>query len=167
MREWNSNEDVGVLFDESREHRLKLKCTWDDTLPECLYIMLNPSTADNDRCDVTLGRCISLAKSNGFGSIKVVNLYPFRTPKPKLLWQATIKSYVENIVTVTKSMENAGTIIVAWGGQVKKKSDFSWVLDHARKDGKTVYCLGENKSRTPKHPFVERGKKLEKFLYRG
>lgn len=54
MREWKQNENVEVLFDELKEHRLKLTCKWNDRLPGCLYIMLNPSTADTNRCDRTL-----------------------------------------------------------------------------------------------------------------
>lgn len=166
MREWKPEENIEVLFDESNAHRLKLTCTWDGTLPRCLYIMLNPSTADNDKCDPTLGRCISLAKDNGFGSITVVNLFSFRTPKPKLLWEANVQSLPENVCNVTEAMNEAEVIIVAWGGAVRKKTNFTWVLNHAEIIGKSVYCFGQNKSRTPKHPlFLRRDAELEAYFY--
>jgi len=166
MREWKRNENVEVLFDELKEHRLKLTCKWDDTLPRCLYIMLNPSTADTNRCDRTLNRCISFAKDNGLGSIVVVNLYSFRTSNPQLLWEAIVQSHPENAENVKQAIDEAETVIAAWGGQVKRKDSFSWVLDHAKKSEKTVHCLGRNKSGTPRHPlYLRQGTNLEKYLY--
>ena len=103
MRAWKQNEKVEVKFDKLKEHRLKLTCTWDDLLPKCLYVMLNPSTADTNRCDRTLDRCISLAQNNGFGSIVVVNLFSFRTPRPKILWKASVRSLSENLSYVKRS----------------------------------------------------------------
>lgn len=165
MREWAQDENIEVVFDKSRTHRLKLTCTWNDTLPRCLYIMLNPSTADTDRCDPTLGRCISLAKDNGYGSIAVVNLFSFRTPKPKLLWKESIRSLSENFSYVTEAIDESETIIAAWGGEVRKSTNFSWVLNHAEKSGKMIHCFGKNKSGTPKHPLYLRSDALlEKYL---
>lgn len=44
----------------------------------CLFIMLNPSTADAHIDDPTIRRCIGFAKSWGYGGILVGNLYAFR-----------------------------------------------------------------------------------------
>ncbi len=41
--------------------------------------MLNPSTADEQRNDPTIRRCIEFARAWQFGSVEVVNLFAYRT----------------------------------------------------------------------------------------
>lgn len=165
MREWTKDENIKVLFDGSKLHRFKLTCQWDDTLSKCLYIMLNPSTAVTEKCDPTLGRCISFARSNEFGSITVVNLYSFQTASPKVLWEADVQSLSENVSNVKQSIDKAVMIIGAWGVQIKKDTCFSWVLDYVKASGKSVHCLGKNKNGTPKHPlYLKNDILLEEYL---
>ena len=44
--------------------------------------MLNPSTADADHDDRTIGRCISFAKREGCGGLIVGNLFQLRATDP-------------------------------------------------------------------------------------
>ena len=162
MRAWAHNEMVEILFDETQEHRLKLTCTWDKELPCCLYVMLNPSTADTNKCDPTLGRCISLAKENGFGSIAVVNLFSFRTAHVSDLKAAEVRTHPDNMEIVRKALDEAETIIAAWDGNVQQTSDFSWIVEEASKRSKSIHCFAKNKTNTPKHPlYVKSGTKLQ------
>ena len=62
------------------QYRYLLGRRWDATLPECTFVMLNPSTADAKQDDPTIRRCINFAKSYGCGSLLVGNLYAFRDP---------------------------------------------------------------------------------------
>lgn len=164
MRAWTPNETVEIAFDETKEHRLKLTCTWDDELPRCLYIMLNPSTADTETCDRTLGRCISLAKENGFGSIVVVNLFSLRTANVNELRNTEVCNHPDNMPIVQQAIDEAETVIAAWGSNLQQKSDSSWVIEQASKRGKSIYCFLKNKTNTPKHPlYVKSGTKLQLF----
>src|SRR6266436_6577265 len=56
--------------------------------PQVLFVMLNPSTADRQRNDPTIRRCIGLAAAWGYGALAVGNLFAFRTPSPKVLKRA-------------------------------------------------------------------------------
>lgn len=67
------------------KYRYQLSREWDDTKPKCLFIMLNPSTADADIDDPTITRCIGFAKSWGFGGLMVGNLFAYRSTDPRNL----------------------------------------------------------------------------------
>lgn len=165
MRAWAPNEIVEIAFDDSREHRFKLTVLWDRELPRCLYIMFNPSTANTEMCDRTLDRCISLAKENGYGSIAVVNLFSYRTAKVFELKKAEVRNHPDNLKIVRQAIDEAEIVIAAWGGNIRQKSDFSWVLEQAAKQEKFIYCFGKNKTNTPKHPlYLKRGTELELFV---
>ena len=52
------------------------------------FIGLNPSTADAKQNDPTINRCIAFAKSWGYSSLVMVNLFAMRSPNPKDLFSA-------------------------------------------------------------------------------
>lgn len=45
-----------------------------------LFVMVNPSTADAEKPDRTITRCIKFARDWGFARLDVVNLFGMRTP---------------------------------------------------------------------------------------
>lgn len=62
--------------------RWMLARIWDDARPLLVYILLNPSTADDERDDPTVKRCVRFAELLGYGGIVIVNLYAFRSSNP-------------------------------------------------------------------------------------
>lgn len=46
------------------------------------FVMLNPSTANAEKDDPTIRKCIAFAKAWGYGALHVVNLFDFITPSP-------------------------------------------------------------------------------------
>ena len=42
------------------------------------FVLLNPSTADEEGDDPTIRRCIGFAQRHGFGGLEAVNLYAYR-----------------------------------------------------------------------------------------
>lgn len=54
--------------------------------PRVTFVMLNPSTADADRDDQTIRRCVGYARSWGYAGLIVVNLYAWRSTSPRALW---------------------------------------------------------------------------------
>ena len=46
------------------------------------FIMLNPSTADDEFDDATIRRCVGFAKRWGFHGLVVTNLFAYRATKP-------------------------------------------------------------------------------------
>ena len=131
-----------------------------------VFVMLNPSTADAEKDDPTIGRCRALARRWGYGQLKVVNLFAYRSPKPKELAAAkqTGKDIVgqENDDTLRSATKDANLVVCAWGQsvsligggqarsqQVRRLIEKPHNLGVTRKDGQD-YPLHPNSSLVPK-----------------
>lgn len=166
MREWKLNEKVEVVLDETGEHRLKFVCSWEKDLPRCLFIMLNPSTADSIKCDRTLDKCIKIAQHNGFGSIAVVNLFSLRSPSPKDLLETDARIHAENIGYIKAEIDDAKIIVAAWGEQGVWFNGCYPVLKYLEQTGRELYCLGENRYGWPRHPlFMKSDLVFKEYVY--
>lgn len=71
-------------FAKSGDRRFLLTRRWaeaEDT-PYVLFCMLNPSTANAEKDDPTIRKCMKYARDWGYGALHVVNLFDFITPSP-------------------------------------------------------------------------------------
>lgn len=128
-----------------------------------LFIMLNPSTANEQRDDPTIRRCMGFAWDWGYLVMKVVNLFAMRATDPRKLRTATRDPIGHlNPGVLRSEAAGANTIVAAWGaggsylGQDEKVKKL--LGDY------TLCCLGKTAKGHPRHPlFVRRGKMLEAF----
>ena len=74
-----------ALLSKDKKYRYSLKRIWDNDKPKVLFIMLNPSLADNYQDDPTIRRLIKFAKLYGYGGFYVGNLFSYITPYPSEL----------------------------------------------------------------------------------
>jgi len=136
-------------------YRFELHRTWDINKGEVLFIMLNPSTANAWKDDLTTIRCINFAKKWGYGGIMIGNIYPFRAKRPKDLkkWlnegsdYAFWKSGDDNRNHVEEMAEQADLIVCAWGCNYKGGTP-DWVEEL----GDLFYLELCKDNITPKHP---------------
>lgn len=106
-------------------YRWELARWWADG-PRCLFVMLNPSTADADKPDNTIRRCISFARREGVAGLDVVNLFALRTAYPKVLLEKAREGVdiigPENDAALDAhaalSAVTGGKIVAAWGSAV-------------------------------------------------
>jgi uncharacterized protein DUF1643 len=77
-------EFVSATADVRGAYRYSLTRVWDEALPTITFVLLNPSTADDQQLDPTLRRCVSFAKREGYGGMITLNLYAFRATDPKV-----------------------------------------------------------------------------------
>lgn len=101
-------------FDESRTYRYSLirRCAEG---PICVWVLLNPSTADERKDDPTIRRCGGFSKSWGFGALEVVNLFAFRATDPRSLWLAMDPVGPKNDEQTLAALKVAGRVVV--GGE--------------------------------------------------
>ncbi len=118
----------------------------------CLFIMLNPSTADAEKDDPTIRRCKDFARQLKCTELTVCNLFSYRTPSPKELLNAH-KSGIdivgpENERHLIQQIEkhSVGEIVCAWGSN-KLANQYAKYMK-----GQGFKCLGINKDGSPKHP---------------
>lgn len=119
----------------------------------CLFIMLNPSTADADKDDPTIRRCVAFAKRFGFDRLEVVNLFAFRATDPKEILGMTgggdpIGPRNQEVIEIAAG--DAGLIICAWGTHGSHIGQDETVIGWL--DGKEAYVLGRSKEGHPRHP---------------
>lgn len=116
----------------------------------CLFIMLNPSTADAERDDPTIRRCVSFAKREGCTSLTVVNLFARRSTYPEFLDSDPDPVGPENDRYIDEELKahSFGIKIAAWGARpiARDRGDLLALL------GGRLHCLGVTKSGAPKHP---------------
>jgi hypothetical protein len=120
----------------------------------CLFVMLNPSTADASIDDPTIRRCMSFADTWHYGGIVVVNVYAYRATQPADLWRAQDPHGPENRDFINSSLWQTDLTIAAWGNNARKEDALHvyWMLMAER----PVYCLGVTGKGFPKHPLYLR-----------
>ncbi len=150
-------------FSEDRRYRYWLVREWNTTRGTLAIIGLNPSTADEEKNDPTVSRCILWADRLGFGRLLMLNMYAWRATHPEDLWRA----HREGIDIVTapnmsfalhrycQEFEVSQTI-AAWGKGIpidlhrQRQSFFKRAADRAGQWH--LDCFRKNLDGSPAHP---------------
>ncbi|SFV31428.1 hypothetical protein SAMN05216456_1338 [Devosia crocina] len=103
-----------ATFSPCRTWRYRLERRWGDGA-QVAFIMLNPSTADEENNDPTIRRCISYAKHWGFGGLLIGNIFAFRSTDPKGLYSAPDPIGPENDDWLDTIANQAAAIVCGWG----------------------------------------------------
>jgi len=128
----------------------------------CLFIMLNPSTADAEQDDPTIRRCIAFAKREGCSSLTVVNLFALRATDPSELIGHPDPIGPENDLHIMDQLANhtPGLRIAAWGGKHIAVERGEWLMDMASQ----LHCLGTTQTHEPRHPlYLRSDTELEEY----
>ena len=131
-----------------KTYRYWLRRIWSRKLPQCTFIGLNPSTADGASDDPTLRRCVNFAKSWGFGSLLLVNLFAMRATHPKMLRQAIDPIGPRNDLWLKRAVNESSIVIAAWGNGGDFCQRQSQVIPSLGK----LHCLGTTAKGMPRHP---------------
>ena len=143
----------GAEFDASMKYRYKLWRGWNLARPKLLWILLNPSTADELKDDPTLKRCIKFSLLWNFGGLEIVNLFAFRSTGPALLAKVDAVG-PHNDDHILGAISLAHEIVVGWGNYGDLHGRGKEVIELIRKSGfnKPIRCLGHTRSGNPRHP---------------
>lgn len=137
-------------FDAARRYRYRLTRVWDASRPVVLFIMLNPSTADERADDPTIRRCIGFARRWDMGGLEVVNLFAWRSPSPATLRRVADPVGPNNDAAIRRAASRAARIFAAWGNhgaRNQRAADVMRILGPI-----PVFCLGVTRSGQPRHP---------------
>jgi hypothetical protein len=143
-----------AIFDETRAYRFTLmRRVNEQGTGDCLFIMLNPSTADESALDPTCTRCFNFAKAWGYHRLLVANLFALRSTDPKELYTHPRPVHGQNDQIIRSLARNADLVVCAWGVHGAHMDRGPLVREVLRRDdGVTLYHLGLNKDGSPKHP---------------
>ena len=149
---------TGAAFSPCRKFRYALWRRWMDKGDTALFLLLNPSTADEIKNDPTVERCERYAKSWGYARLFVANLFAFRATFPKDLKWADDPIGPHNDKWILKLARMSTIVIAGWGNhggfmQREKRVKELLLNDGSDFDSrKDIYCLAVNKGGSPKHP---------------
>lgn len=162
------NESISdAIISDCGKYRYALTRIWDSGKPKVMFVMLNPSTADAHCDDATIRRCISFAKSWGYGGIYVCNLFAFRATDPKELLSVDNPFGDKNIWHTRQLSDKVDVIVCAWGNKrivdaILKKQNPLELLGYALPK---LYYLELSKDKEPKHPLYLRRDVKPKPMY--
>jgi hypothetical protein len=143
--------DNGAIL--SGRYRYLLWRTWDETSPRLLWVLLNPSTADEQIDDPTLRRCIRFSREWMYGGLEVVNLFAFRAPRPHDLHRAADPIGSENDRYLAAAAARAAGIILAWGAEgTYLQRDRAVLTLLSLHTAQPLCCLGTAQNGCPLHP---------------
>ena len=143
---------ANAILDDSRQYRYKLERTWDCQNERVLFVMLNPSTADEKTDDHTIRRCRNLAKSWGYGGLVVGNLFALRSKDPRALLRHPNPVGPDNDAYLQQLADECEVVVAAWGTWGEKfpqRQAFVKALLKGR-----MQCLEVNLDGTPLHPLT-------------
>ena len=125
-----------------------------------VFVMLNPSIADDQQDDPTVRKCMGFAAANGCNSIVIANLFAFVSPYPAALLEVDdpigiqADDYLSRAVQITQS--DQADLVAAWGSQPRLRDALRPRVDLfeqiCRTFSVTPLCLGVNRDGSPRHP---------------
>lgn len=143
-------------FSIDKKHRYELSRHWDLSKSDILFIMLNPSIANENIDDPTIKRLISFTREFKHGGFFVANLFTYITPYSKTL-DTSIGLTKLNLKTIKNLVNKVDEVIYAWGNSIKEPQELKNLVKNPK-------CFGKNLNGTPKHPlYLSSNSKLIKF----
>lgn len=136
-----------AVFSPCRHYRYEWWSRW-SAGPYCLFIGLNPSTADEHQDDPTVKRCIDFAKRWGYGAVCMVNLFAWRATDPEEMKKQSDPVGPDNDTTLARLAKDAGIVIAAWGTQGAHRGRGREVLSMLP----GLHALSLNQDGSPGHP---------------
>ncbi len=128
-----------------------------------VFVMINPSTADENINDATIKKCIKIAQHHDCEHIYVVNLIPYRSkdvsevekfiksssPESLIKMNQNNWNYISNILNQNKD----SIIICGWGKYDKVNGTYNQAYQfYQQYKNFNLKCLKINKDESPIHP---------------
>lgn len=139
-----------AIFSPCGLYRFTLHRRWSKGFTLLNFLMLNPSTATDDKPDPTVTRCIGFAKDLGYSGLIVTNLYAFRATDPKEMKTAESPIGADNDRYILEMAKLCKMTICAWGNHDRKRGRF--VAQMLSSQGVNLAYLRLTNLGCPSHP---------------
>lgn len=152
-----------TIFSPNRQYRYVLRRYIGLGAGTCLFIMLNPSTADEVEDDPTIRRCKGFAI--GYGELVVCNLFAFRATNPMQLYQVADPIGPDNDLHISQEATKAARVILAWGNHGLFLGRGDQIRRMLKQQGVHILHYGNlTQKGQPKHPlYLRRDAHLNSF----
>ena len=147
-----------ATFSRCRNYRYCLSRSWDKGSGSVLFIGLNPSTANHYQDDPTIRRCVGFARNWGFSAMEIVNLFAFRSPYPKDLYQQGDPIGPANNRWISSAIKRNDMTLACWGNNGDFLDRANFIL--SRYPG--LNALKLTASKQPTHPLYMKADTLAK-----
>ena len=142
-----------AVFSKCRNYRYVLGRSWvaGSSLKQSravLFICLNPSTADEQRDDPTVRRCIGYARSWGYDGVLVANLFAYRATQSSHLKRISDPIGEQNDSWLRSLSVGAPITVAAWGNH----GEFMGRSEAVSEMIPILHCLRLTKRGQPTHP---------------
>lgn len=143
-------------FSDCEKYRYWLRRDWDLSREAISFLMLNPSTANEVDNDQTIERCQRRAIAMGYGSMIIVNLFPFRmTDSTQLNTENDLLGdLAEADNCIIRAVQASAITVCGWGRHplaAPRGQAVLLKLKNARLQDKVKY-LQFNADNSPQHP---------------
>lgn len=163
--------ESSAVISECGRYRYLLRRRWGKGDSVRVFLMLNPSTADAEDDDATIRRCVAFARAWGHDAIEVVNLFGYRSKKPRKLSSVADPIGAGNDTHVLAAAKRSKhPVVCAWGAHsfiykmiTGRAEDLLALLRDA---GAVLVCFGKTGNGQPLHPLrLSRDRCLEPLVY--
>lgn len=141
-----------VVYSDCESYRYSLTREWDTGARRVMFVMLNPSKADEIANDPTVERCERRARALGFGAFRVTNIFAWRDTDPCAMRAAVAPVGPANDDMLRDGALWADQIIAAWGAHGAHRDRGRKALALLRSCGVPLFHLGLTKEGHPRHP---------------
>lgn len=145
-------EERRAIFSPCRSYRYLLESVWDALLGVVTFILLNPSTATHVASDPTNVRGERFTRAWGYGAMRYVNLFAFRTVKPAAMMSVADPIGPDNDTAILEACRDAALIVCAWGNHGTYLDRATEVKTMLIAEGHTLHILRLTKTGQPQHP---------------
>ena len=147
-----------TVFSPDRRYRYWLEAKLSAAAGVCMFLMLNPSTADEMKSDPTVTRAKGFAQSWGYGTLWVCNLFALRATQPEVLKRDPEPVGAENDDYILRCAHRSDEVVCAWGNHgehLDRGTQTLGMLMDQEWTGKLGH-LGMTMRNQPKHPLYLR-----------
>ena len=145
-------------FSEDGVYRYDLVIPLAETGLRVVWVLCNPSTADEHADDRTIARVRTFTTRFGGGTCIILNRYAFRSPYPKVMKAAENEGIdikgPENDLYFAQHLAEADLVVGGWGGIYRTvETDGSDPTSPAvNPQGKKIFALAVTAAGDPGHP---------------